>query len=285
MVSIKIIVFIACALFSTAFAQNEQPVSDSPLNPSNLIKTLESDVSNFYEVSVNFFKSPFQFSKNDFYLTGVILGVTAAVFPVDEPVRRIALRNHSKSLDNLFNVSEKFGNARYSLAMSGILYGGGLLFSDKSVRESGQILAEAIIFNGLITTGAKLVFNRARPFTNEGSYKLDFFEFDSDFDETSLPSGHTSTAFTIATVLSQRLSNTYASLVLYSMATLTAFQRIYADRHWFSDTLLGAALGTVIGLKVVKLHEQVSPPKSGFSYNIYPCLNSGNYSIGLALRF
>ena len=69
------------------------------------------------------------------------------------------------------------------------------------------------------------------------------------------------------------------------MASLTAFQRIYSDKHWFSDTILGAALGTVIGLKVVKLHEENTSSQSGFQYSIYPQVNSGNYGIGLALQF
>ena len=113
----------------------------------------------------------------------------------------------------------------------------------------------------------------------------ELFEFESDFEETSLPSGHTSTAFTVATVLSQRIDNTYASIALYSMASLTALQRVYVDRHWFSDTILGAALGTVVGLKVVKLHEENSSPQNGFQYSIFPQVNSGNYGIGLALQF
>ena len=110
-------------------------------------------------------------------------------------------------------------------------------------------------------------------------------EFESDFKETSLPSGHTSTAFTAATILSNRIDNMYASVALYSLASLTALQRIYVDRHWFSDTILGAALGTAIGLKVVKLHEENASPKEDFQYNFYPQLQSGNIGIGLALQF
>ena len=182
-------------------------------------------------------------------------------------------------------VTEKFGNPKYGVLLSGVLYGGGLITGDNYIRQTGLMLAEAILYNGLITTGAKMMFSRGRPFTNEGSYEMDLFEFESNYNETSLPSGHTSTAFTIATVLSQRYDNTYTSIALYSMASLTAFQRIYMDKHWFSDTILGAALGTVIGLKVVKLHEQHSSPKDDFQYSIYPQIQSGNIGVGLALQF
>lgn len=285
MVKVKRIFFLALVLTTTTFAQFENSSFANSLYPSKLVNTLESDISTFYDVGINFVKSPLQFNKNDFYLTGAILGVTALSIPVDEPLRKTALNSKSKSLDNVFYVTEKFGKAKYGAALSGVLYGFGLVVDDDNIRQTGQMLAEALIFNGLITTGAKMMFSRERPFTNEGSYDMDLFEFKSTFSETSLPSGHTSTAFTMATVLSERIDNTYASIALYSMASLTAFQRVYADKHWFSDTILGAALGTVIGLKIVNLHEGYSSSQTGFQYSIYPSIQNGNYGVGLALQF
>ena len=37
---------------------------------------------------------------------------------------------------------------------------------------------------------------------------------------------------------------------LYALAGVTAWSRVYHDNHWFSDTFLGAALGTSVGLAV-----------------------------------
>ena len=285
MFKLKIIFYVVCITASTAFAQIEKNTFNSDFNSSTIYGNVKSDIVTFYDVGVNLFKSPFQFNKNDFFLTSTILGATALSFPFDEPIRNGTLKNQSKTLDRVSFVTEKFGDPQYAAMLSGVLYGSGLIIGDNYLRQTGQMLAEAVLFNGLITTGAKMMFNRGRPFINEGSYEIELFEFESDFEETSLPSGHTSTAFTVATVLSQRIDNAYASIALYSMASLTAFQRIYSDKHWFSDTILGAALGTVIGLKVVKLHEENTSSQSGFQYSIYPQVNSGNYGIGLALQF
>jgi len=282
---LKIIFCLVCISTSGIFAQLENNTFRSNFTNSSIFNNVTSDIVTFYDVGVNLFKSPFQFNKNDFYLTSTILGLTAMSIPLDEPIRDRTLRNQSKPLDNISFITEKFGNPKYSAILSGILYGGGLLFNDRYVRETGQMLAEAILFNGLITTGAKMMFSRGRPFINEGSYEIDLFEFESNFKETSLPSGHTSTAFTAATILSNRINNTYASVALYSMASMTAFQRIYVDKHWFSDTILGAALGTFIGLKIVKLHENHSSNKDDFQYNIYPQIQSGNIGLGLSLQF
>lgn len=97
--------------------------------------------------------------------------------------------------------------------------------------------------------------------------------------------GHTSTAFTIATVLSEQIDNTYASIALYSLASLTAYQRVYADAHWFSDTFLGAVLGTFIGLKITSLHEKHREINRSLRLGIYPQLNSGGYKLGLFIQF
>jgi hypothetical protein len=230
-------------------------------------------------------KSPVQFDADDYLLTGTILGLTATSTSLDDHFRSGALKIKSKTNDRMSNFTEKFGDTRYGILLSGALYGSGLIFEDSYTRQTGQMLAEAILFSGLITTGAKMLFNRARPFTNEGRYDLDLFEFESDFDETSLPSGHTSTAFTMATILSNRINNSYASIALYSLAGMTALQRIYVDKHWFSDTILGAAIGTVVGLKIISLHDNDAKEEGGLTYSIFPKVNSGNYGLGFTLNF
>jgi len=282
---LKIIIYLVCISTSGLHAQFENNSFSNNFTNSLLINNVQSDIVTFYNVGLNLVKSPLQFNKQDFFLAGAILGVTAMSIPLDEPIRARALRNQSTPLDNISFITEKFGKPRYSAILSGVLYGSGLLLNDRYIRETGQMLAEALLLIGLITTGAKMMFSRGRPFINEGSYEIDLFEFESNYKETSLPSGHTSTAFTVATVLSKRLNNIYASITLYSMASLTAMQRIYVDKHWFSDTILGAAVGTIIGLKVIKLHEQHSSPKDDFQYNIYPQIQSGNIGMGLTLQF
>jgi PAP2 superfamily protein len=285
MYKLKIIFYLVCISVTTVYAQVENKTFNSNYNNSSIFKNVKSDIVTFYDVGVNLFQSPFKFDNSDLFLTGTLLSITAAAMPFDDRIRMGALKNQNKTFDKISFATEKFGDPIYGTILSGVLYGSGLIIGDDYTRQTGQMLAEAMLFNGLISTGAKMMFNRSRPFTNEGSYELEFFEFESDFEETSLPSGHTSTAFTVATVLSQRIDNIYASIALYSMASLTALQRVYVDKHWFSDTILGAALGTVVGLKVVKLHEENSSPQSGFQYSIYPRVNSGNYGIGFALQF
>jgi hypothetical protein len=248
---LKIIFYLVCVSTSALYAQVDNAPFNNSFNETSIFENVKSDAVTFYNVGSNLFQSPFHFDNNDLFLTATILSITAASFPLDEPIRRGTIKNHNKSLDRVTDISERFGNAKYGLLLSSTLYLSGLISNEIYIKQTGQMMVEALIFNGLITQGTKMIFGRGRPFINEGSYEVDIFEFENDYEDMSLPSGHTSTAFTMATVLSKRIDNIYASIALYSMASLTAFQRIYVDKHWFSDTVLGAALGTAIGLKVV----------------------------------
>ena len=257
--------------------------NDQGKTNNGLISNISNDATSFYKTSLDFVQSPFHFDSRDFMMTGIVAGVTALSFTLDNSVRDVMKRNHSSSMDNITNVGEKLGVAQYGLALSGVLYLSGQFTQESGLRKTGVMLAEALFLNGLTTEVLKVVIGRSRPYGNDGNFDLDFFRINDE--DNSLPSGHTSTAFTIATVLSQRIDNAYATIALYSFAGLTAVQRIYADKHWFSDVVLGAAIGTIVGLKVVKLNSEYDDRESSVKMNVYPVVGNSGYGAGLMLSF
>jgi membrane-associated phospholipid phosphatase len=73
--------------------------------------------------------------------------------------------------------------------------------------------------------------------------------------KNSFPSGHTTTAYAIAIVLvayTTRYKNIIA-LILFILATLVAYSRIYLGQHFPLDILAGAILGTACGVFAVFL--------------------------------
>lgn len=268
--------------FITLHAQGNFDIDQNKTN-SGIINNVSSDATSFYKTSLDFVQSPFHFGSKEFMMTGIITGVTALAFTLDNPVRDAMKGGHSSSMNNITSVGEKLGAAQYGLALSGALYLSGQLVQEPGLRKTGLMLAEALFLNGLTTGILKVTIGRSRPYGNDGNTDLDFFRLDDE--DNSLPSGHTSTAFTIATVLSQRINNTYATIALYSFAGLTAVQRIYADKHWFSDVVLGAALGTVIGLKVVDLNSEYDEQNSSVKMNLYPVVGNRGYGAGLMISF
>jgi len=85
----------------------------------------------------------------------------------------------------------------------------------------------------------------------------------------SFYSGHTSTAFALATFTSNVFRDihgpsTWSKLIWGStltLATLTAYARVKAGAHYPSDVVVGAIVGGAIGHLVPRLHRKGSPQK------------------------
>ena len=70
-----------------------------------------------------------------------------------------------------------------------------------------------------------------------------------------MPSGHSTVAFVISTVLSRNVKSPVLKVLAYLPAVLTMASRVYQDEHWTSDTFAGAALGYFVASWVVDQHE------------------------------
>jgi len=251
---------------------------------SGFTEDLRSDINSVYAVGKGFLESTFHFTSEDLIQTGFVVSAIAVSFTLDNSVRAGVGKTHSRSMDSFIAVGEKFGNLRYAAALTGVLYFGGHLVGNSETRETGLILFETLLLNAFVTEGLKIALGRSRPYVNEGHAEI--LELGFNGENHSIPSGHTSTAFAIATVLSRRIENSYASIGLYSLACLTAYQRIYTDRHWVSDAVLGAALGIGIGLKVIELHSQHTSEQSmKRTLRIFPHASSLGYGLGFSLAF
>jgi membrane-associated phospholipid phosphatase len=71
-------------------------------------------------------------------------------------------------------------------------------------------------------------------------------------------------------------------LLSYGLASIAGLSRIYDDKHWASDVLLGAALGTVVGKTIVKLNEQ---RRAGSRVSVVPLLGEGIQGAALRVDF
>lgn len=278
-------IFVFLLFTQIIYYSQSNPDIDKRLYNESTVDILVSDALLSLNTTLNGIASPYHFDQTDLTMAGIIITMTGASFSLDNKLREDVLKTQNSHLDKITYWGEKFGRPVYASILSGLLYSSGLLFNKKHLRETGQILAEAMLCTGFYTQILKFTFGRARPYTGDGNTDIDLFEFAFDSDENALPSGHTSIAFTVAAVLSERIDNIYTSIALYSLASLTAYQRIYDDKHWLSDTILGAALGTVIGLKIVKLHEKTEEEDVGYSLNIFPKITPTNYEVGIALQF
>src|SRR5262249_41519141 len=73
-------------------------------------------------------------------------------------------------------------------------------------------------------------------------------------DHTSgyaFPSGHAADTFAVASVIQRRLSRKW-SIVAYTVSSYVAMSRLHDNKHYLSDVVFGAALGTAIGRNVTR---------------------------------
>lgn len=127
------------------------------------------------------------------------------------------------------------------------------------MADLGLHSVEAMGMADLATIGMKVLFGRARPFVDStNNYDFRLFRGLTDDKYRSFPSGHSTNAFAFASAVSRETemwwprSRWYIGTLMYGGATLVGLSRMYDNQHWASDIIGGAAVGTIVGLEVVR---------------------------------
>lgn len=148
-----------------------------------------------------------------------------------------------------------------SLAISASMYGAGRLLGEPGVAEVGLRTTEAIVAATLVTGATKALVGRARPFLEpDDPFNLGFLRGLTEDRYQSFPSGHTAVSFAAASALTTEVGyrapelKPLAGTLLYGTAALVGVSRMYRNAHWASDVIIGAAIGSFAGWKVVRWH-------------------------------
>lgn len=198
-------------------------------------------------------------SASALWLAGISAG-GLLVYSADGQVRRIFKKNKSTANDNTADVLEKLGDGGYEMAFLGAYGGLGYLFRQPEMRRTAVLAFEAFAAANAAGTLVKYAAGRCRPYAGRG--KRAFRPFNGKTANTSFPSGHTTSAFALASVFSARSENAGVGVAAYALASGAALQRVYGDKHWASDVFAGAALGTAVGRWLVSLEKQGGPPSA-----------------------
>lgn len=120
---------------------------------------------------------------------------------------------------------------------------GVVLISLKSTRAVGYEIFVALTLELLIcNVFVKRISKRARPFTKNDEVNL-LINPPKDY---SFPSGHTLCAFMCATIIAAHIF--WVGVILFVVAVLVAFSRMYLYVHYPSDVFVGALMGIFIAL-------------------------------------
>jgi hypothetical protein len=210
--------------------------------------------SQFGNETADFIKQPIHWDGNDWLKIGLAGAGTFLVMQIDQPVRDAVMRDRSYDTSVPIKFGKFWGETYTTAALAGAFGLHGVLTQNNSTKKVGFEIAQAALYSGGITTVLKLALGRARPYTNEGSAKfVPFTIMDDGFH--SFPSGHTTLAFALSTVLSRNTDSKALKVIAFVPAALTAFSRIYQDYHWTADCVLAGVIGYCVAAWVVDLHD------------------------------
>lgn len=245
------LVYVPIGLAQTS---DQSDVSQSAEEPS-----ANSDDFSWNSYFGNFFSDQLGGAINSgFDATGwsVIAGgaiLTSIAYNNDDLVRRKFREERYLSDDAI-----KFG-AVWGSGGPAIITALGLIAID---RPAGLALAESIAFTSATHYPMTLIARRGRPGKPDNL--------------SAFPSGHTSNAFTFATSLAYSYGWT-AAVPGFAAAFVTAAARIADDRHWLSDTVMGATIGYFWGRATSFQHHK------SLKFSMVPQVSTKH--IGLQVRY
>jgi len=240
----------------------------------SLFRNLKEDV--VYAVT-----SPSRMEKRSALITVGIIGAGAAIYSQDEKIRTWFQDRRTSPRDDISEVAEKFGDGLYDLGFLAVYGGSGYFIGNEKMQETALLSLESFIVANTVGTAAKIGIGRSRPYTEDGSTR--YSSFSTDSDHTAMPSGHTISAFSIASVFAEEYENPVVDVTAYGLASMVGIQRMYADKHWASDVFAGALIGIVAGKSIVYLHKR----KETGSVYLVPLSPPGRQGVGVTavLRF
>lgn len=111
-------------------------------------------------------------------------------------------------------------------------------------KKEPYFIAASLATSSIITIGLKYAVNRPRPFV---TYP-DIEQRDTHAGPYSFPSGHTSSAFALATSLTFSYPKWYVAVPAYLWAMTVGYSRMRLGVHFPTDVIAGAIIGTACGI-------------------------------------
>ncbi len=203
----------------------------------------------FLEVLV----SPKEWRGKSLLKFSAIVGAGLLLYALDGDIHQWSQDSQSKTSEGFSKFITRFGDGYVLLGLMTALYASGEVFHQNSLRKTALLSIESWLTSGVIVTGVKIVFGRARPYTDESSHS--FHPFSLRSRSHSFPSGHSSSVFAVATVIAEQSEKAYIDILAYSIASLVAISRVHNDKHWASDILIGSSIGYFVAKKICSLNE------------------------------
>lgn len=187
------------------------------------------------------------FSKKNLLIFGGVLG---SAFLLDEIAKDGMTHNQSGFMDGFTDISNEFGEKKYLAPATLATWAIATAMNDERLSTTAMNSMKALICGAVLTESTKFIAGRSRPDMDRGSMHFDAFNGRGN-DTKSFPSGHSFVAWSVFTPFAQEYSKW-----IYVIPASVSLARMYRNRHWFSDVVLGGGIGYFAGLYFHKRKNQ-----------------------------
>jgi membrane-associated phospholipid phosphatase len=204
------------------------------------------------------------FHQSDLYVAGAFVAGTIALLPLDRHLAEafhIEEQKNNSALNRLSSTARFFGGPG-PIIIGPTMYVVGRFGHVPKLAEIAVHGTEAVVVGAAVADVIKIVAGRYRPYVS-GDLNPHDFSFGRGLHSDSaksFPSGHSTAAFSAAAAVVAETNESWPQYtwivapVMFGGATVVGLSRMYDNQHWASDVLMGAAIGTFSGLKVVRFN-------------------------------
>jgi membrane-associated phospholipid phosphatase len=236
----------------------------------------QSKIESFYKTALDDFcyitSYPFNMTdKERVKLLGFSALTMGLIFYFDELVNEklITEENKFKSrvCHNISQIAYEYGYSDERVfylfgGLSSAMLFGSLISENEKLLKTTGLIVESFAFSSLIVAAGKIIVVRERPYSDSNPLNFNLFSFKTDRASLSMPSGHTSSAFAMMTVIAKQYDYWWIKVPAYIFAVAAGLQRIESRNHWLSDVIVGGTIGYFVGGKLVEKHKEETDNRS-----------------------
>ena len=188
------------------------------------------------------------------YILGILLFVSSLAHSQNADINLLKKINVNRNvkLDNTFKCFT-YSMTPVTIAEPVALFAMWMVKKDSLSKANFLTAGFSLGYAAVVTVGMKYTFDRDRPFVT-----YPFIQKQVEAGSPSFPSGHTSSAFAVATSLSLCFPKWYVIAPSYLWACGVGYSRMHLGVHYPSDVLIGALIGTASAFLGFKTQQWLS---------------------------
>ena len=224
-----------------------QPNSDSTITKARVDKYY---IGSYLKDYRDILSHPFKPSVKKYVGAGMYAGTMYLLISQYDAKIQIFSQKHRTPLTNNLSkyVFEPTGSGIYPLIAIASFYAQGIIWDNQRSKKVAMNCVKSFIIANSFAQVGKYAFSRQRPLVGPADANKWFM----GNHNSSFFSGHTTTAFSVATVIAEEYKETiWVPIVSYTLASFAGLSRINDNKHWASDVLTGALVGYLTGKLIV----------------------------------